>query len=161
MLTYQTDPVQAAIDVAAVIVTSPPAKDFIISRDKLLSWAGLVEPPDPCSKKERTAHDLWMVQFLSHLRREVLQRVGRSLETVYGQGLRLVDPNEVVPLAEDEFYTRMLGQASKFSFKVRNVRDSDLTVPERQFKTDASARVGLVAQHLQRARRLFLRNQRP
>ena len=137
------DPKRAARLAANAIMANPPAPDGDpIPYHRLYQWGELEPPPDVASKKEHDDFDLISVGFREMLKHIVLIELGRYLVSVRGVGLKLLAPNENVPHAEDETYSQIRKAIAKAAKVVRHTRDSELTIEERNQKTNASIRMG-------------------
>ncbi len=150
-LSYDTNPTVQGQKAAEYIIHAPPSSDLILSKEVLLMMGNVIAPPNNCSWQEKNKHTLWFLSFVTKIRRELLKALSRSLEVVRGEGFKLVNPNEVVPIAEGEFYNTVARAIEKFDFKAMYTNDALLTPQERQAKTDAMTRIAIIDQGVRAA----------
>jgi hypothetical protein len=137
----------------AIIANPPEAGADPITYDQLYAWGGLEIPEDGCSKEEYNRFNLLTLEFRDMVRNLVLVEIGRYLETVRGVGFRLLAPSENVSHIEDETYDQIKRTLRKAAKVVRHTRDEDLTIEERNAKTNASVRMGAMLGAVESAER--------
>ena len=133
---------KAARTVAEHIGRETP--DGVLTMAQLLTVAGLSGPQGAATSATWQAWQLTLLQFREALVEDVLALTGRMLETVRGEGFRLLDAPDSVEYVEAVAITRAGKVLGKGARRLSLVSASEMTMEQRQRKTEAAVRLGML-----------------
>jgi hypothetical protein len=141
---------QAADRLEDVLVASPEFN--LITTEQLIQWSGLAPPTntDPID-----LHKQWNLTLLilrAEFRMIVLQRTGRWPKTIWGEGFKLLEPEENVAFVDTNVLkdiSKTIGRGRKI---LRLTRNSELSDEDRRRKQAAQTRMSALASHVRKAR---------
>jgi hypothetical protein len=117
----------------------------------MLLSAGLGMAPPSMTTDEHRKRALWVLVFISRLRKRLLEDLGRDLRSMGSGSYRLVGPDDVVPLAEEDFFDEVQKSAGKFGTKAKHA-DAKTEGEALRESRDAQARVAWVESVARRAK---------
>lgn len=147
-LNFKTDDVAKADIVIAHIMQEPPDNKTLVTDETIYGWVGVADPEKigvDLSPKEWQEVGFWKLRFRARIQHELMVELGRDFIRERGKGFRLLNPGEVVPVAEKTLMESLAAALKKFDFKASNVRESDLTMREANERRAAVARMGSIS----------------
>jgi hypothetical protein len=144
------NPIEESNHVAERLIANQPKPDSPLGKRYLCSLTSLGPELELMTPAEHKARSLWWVSFITNLRRRLGKETGRDLRSVGGGYYRLAAIDDVVPLAEEDFFEEVMKASSKFVTKASNA-DEKLRGDALKTSREAQARVAWVESIARRA----------
>ena len=146
---YPTPVVFKAAELAAnrlddILVTSPEFN--LITTDQLIEWSGLAPPTNTDPIDLHKQWNLTLLTLRAEFRMIVLERTGRWPKTLWGEGFKLLEPEQNVAFVDTNVLkdiSKSIGRGRKILRLTRNSELSDEA---------AETRMSALASHVRKAR---------
>jgi hypothetical protein len=152
---YPTPVVFKAAEIAAdrldaILIVQPQFN--LITTDQLIEWSGLAPPTNTDPIDLHKQWNLTLLTLRAEFRMIVLERTGRWPKTLWGEGFKLLDPEENVAFVDTNVLkdiSKSIGRGRKI---LRLTRNSELSDEDRRRKQAAETRMSALASHVRKAR---------
>ena len=141
---------QAANHLDDILVASPEFS--LITTEQLIAWSGLAPPTNTDPIDLHKQWNLTLLTLRAEFRMIVLERTGRWPKTIWGEGFKLLEPDENVAFVDTNVLkdiSKTIGRGRKI---LRLTRNSELSDEDRRRKQAAETRMSALASHVRRAR---------